>query len=145
MATTKKAQEAHSSKMMLEKNDGKKQMKPYCEEAQKLAELKRKVEELKPAASEWLQQKLASNPETKDFTGTVLCLYDGVPYKIRVQYRTSCDWREKKLKDPRHKQLLDLYSQQDKLKQSVEQLEGDLATDHPKCIKRDFVMSFLSK
>ena len=146
MAKNQKSQVAKNTKnVTLEKNDGKKQIKPYCEEARKLAEQKRIVDDLRPIAAAWLQEKLDSDPETKDFTGTVVCVYDGVLYKIRVQRRASCNWREKNLKDPNLKALKELYTTQDGLKAEIAKLEEEMVKAHPKCIARDFVISFLSK
>ena len=129
-----------------EKNTGKKEMKPYCEESKILAAQKQKVELLKPTATKWLQEKLGSTPETKDFTGTVVCLYDGQMYKIRVQRPDNTDWKKKRLQnEPRHKELLDCYKQQEALKAHISELEDDLAEAHPKCVDKGFVISFLSK
>ena len=146
MAKQSTANVAKQSKnVTLKKDDGKKQMKPYCEEAKILAEQKRKVDELKHAASAWLQHKLENDPDTKNFSGTVLCVYDGILYKIRVQRRKSCNWKTKKLTDPRHKKLLALYREQEVLNTDIDQLESELTEAHPKCINTDFIMSFLSK
>ena len=149
-AKMKKEQKALVAKngknVTLEKNTGKKEMKPYCEASKVLAEQKRKVEELKPAAVEWLKAKLNSDPETKDFTGTVLCVYDGIVYKVRVQRPDNTDWKKKYPKDdPRHKELLACYKQQEDLKAHISDLEGKLAEAHPKCVENGFVVSFLSK
>ena len=146
----KKGQKALAAKngknVTLEKNNGKKEMKPYCEASKELAEQKRKVEELKPVALEWLKTKLNSDPETKDFTGTVLCLYDGIMYKVRVQRPDITDWKKKHPQnDPRHKELLGCYEQQEDLKAHISDLEEQLAEAHPKCVENGFVISFLSK
>ena len=129
-----------------EKNNGKKEMKPYCEASKELAEQKRKVDELKPAAVEWLKTKLNGDPETKNFTGTVLCVYDEIVYKVRVQRPETTDWKKKHPQnDPRHKELLVCYKQQEDLKAHISDLEAQLAEAHPKCVDSGFVISFLSK
>ena len=129
-----------------EKNTGKKEMKPYCVEAKVLAAQKQKVDLLKPTATKWLQEKLGSDLETKDFTGTVVCLYDGQMYKIRVQRPDTTDWKKKRPQnEPRHKELLDCYKQQEDLKAHISDLEKELAEAHPKCVDKGFVISFLSK
>ena len=69
----------------LAKNEAKKSIKPFCEESAELVEIKNKVEELRPLAVAELQAKLNTDPDTKDFTGMVVCMYDDQMYKIRVQ------------------------------------------------------------
>ena len=136
----------NGTKLTIEKNNGKKELKPYCVEAKQLAVQKDKVDALRPTASAWLQAKLDEDPETKAFTGTVVCVYDGSLYKIRVQRPDNTDWRKKRINnDPRHAALLECYKQQDALKMQVAQLEEALAEDHPKCVSKGFVISFLSK
>ena len=145
MATTKKSQVAKKEvkKVTLNNNDGKKQMKPYCEESQKLAELKVIVDGLKPAALEWLKEKLDSDPETVNFTGTVVCVFNDQVYKIRVQRPDQTKWRNKRLDDPKLKELKALYRVQDEVKNDIAKLENDLAEAHPKCVDKSFTIAFL--
>ena len=146
MATSKKSQVAKKEvkKVTLSNNDGKKQMKPYCEESQKLAELKVIVDGLKPAALEWLKEKLDSDPETVNFTGTVVCVFNDQVYKIRVQRPDQTKWRNKRLDDPKLKELKALYRVQDEVKNDIAKLENDLAEAHPKCVDKNFTIAFLS-
>ena len=144
MATIKKSQVAKDvKKVTLSNNDGKKQMKPYCEESQKLAELKVIVDGLKPAALEWLKEKLDSDPETVNFTGTVVCVFNDQVYKIRVQRPDQTKWRNKRLDDPKLKELKALYRVQDEVKNDIAKLENDLAEAHPKCVDKSFTIAFL--
>ena len=145
MATSKKSQVAKKEvkKVTLNNNDGKKQMKPYCEESQKLAELKVIVDGLKPAALEWLKEKLDSDPETVNFTGTVVCVFNDQVYKIRVQRPDQTKWRNKRLDDPKLKELKALYRVQDEVKNDIAKLENDLAEAHPKCVDKSFTIAFL--
>ena len=145
MATSKKSQVAKKEvkKVTLSNNDGKKQMKPYCEESQKLAELKVIVDGLKPAALEWLKEKLDSDPETVNFTGTVVCVFNDQVYKIRVQRPDQTKWRNKRLDDPKLKELKALYRVQDEVKNDIAKLENDLAEAHPKCVDKSFTIAFL--
>ena len=146
MATIKKSQVAKDvKKVTLSNNDGKKQMKPYCEESQKLVEQKNIVDALKPAAMEWLKEKLNSDPETQNFTGTVVCVFNDQVYKIRVQRPDQTKWRTKTIKDDRLKELKMLYKKQDDLKVSIAELEDALAEDHPKCVEKGFTIALLSK
>ena len=146
MATTKKSQVAKEvKKVTLSNNDGKKQMKPYCEEARILAEQKIKVDLLRPTASEWLKEKLDSDPETVNFTGTVVCVFNDQVYKIRVQRPDQTKWRTKTIKDDRLKELKMLYKEQDDLKVAIAELEDALAEDHPKCVEKGFTIALLSK
>ena len=136
----------NGKKVTFEKNNGKKELKPYCVEAKQLAVQKDKVDALRPVASAWLKAKLDEDPETKEFTGTVVCVYDGILYKIRVQRPDTTDWKKKHLKDdPRHTELLKCYKQQEDLKAHISDLEAQLTEDHPKCVVKGFVLSFLSK
>ena len=145
MATTKKSQVAKKEvkKVTLNNNDGKKQVKPYCEESQKLADLKVIVDGLKPAALEWLKEKLDSDPETVNFTGTVVCVFNDQVYKIRVQRPDQTKWRKKRLDDPKLKELKALYRVQDEVKNDIAKLENDLAEAHPKCVDKSFTIAFL--
>ena len=146
MATSKKSQVAKEvKKVTLSNNDGKKQMKPYCEESQKLVEQKNIVDALKPAAMEWLKEKLNSDPETQNFTGTVVCVFNDQVYKIRVQRPDQTKWRTKTIKDDRLKELKMLYKEQDDLKVAIAELEDALAEDHPKCVEKGFTIALLSR
>jgi hypothetical protein len=136
---------ATKQKLTLSKNEGHKHLKPYCEEAKVAAEHKTKAEDLRVKATEELRAKLDSDPETKDFTGTVVCIYGDQVYKIRVQRPASCNWREKRLKDPNHKAYLALMKEIDEKKKDAVDLEQKLAEAHPKCVEHGFVIGFLSK
>lgn len=136
---------ATKQKLTLEKNEGQKHLKPYCEEAKVAAEHKVKADSLRVQATEELRAKLDSNPETKDFTGTVVCIYGNKMYKNRVQRPTSCDWRSKRLKDENLKAYKTLMNEIDERKKKADELEQKLAEAHPKCIDHGFTIGFLSK
>ena len=136
---------ATKPKLTLSANEGQKHLKPYCKAAKEAAEHKAKAESLRTLATEELRTKLDSDPETKDFTGTVVCIYDDQMYKIRVQRPVSCNWREKRLKDPNHKAYLALMKEIDEKKKKADEIEEKLAATHPKCISRGFIIGFLSK
>ena len=129
----------------LAKNEAKKSIKPFCEESAKLADQKAKVEELRPMAIEELQAKLNADPDTRDFTGTVVCMYDDKIYKIRVQRPDKTDWRSKRLKDPNLRKLKKLMQEIDAKKKDAEELVAQLAIDHPKCVNLGFTIAFLNK
>ena len=132
-------------KLTLAKNEGQEHLKPYCKEAKVAAEHKAIAEELRVKATEELRAKLDSDPETKDFTGTVVCIYDDQVYKIRVQRPESCDWRSKRLDDPLLKEYKTLVKEIDEKKKNADEIEEKLAESHPKCITKGFVIGFLSK
>ena len=113
---------AKNQKLTLKKNEGQEHLKPYCKEAKVAAEHKANAEALRIKATEELQKKLDSDPDTKDFTGTVVCIYDNQVYKIRVQRPESCDWRSKRLKDPNHKAYLALMKEIDEKKKNADEL-----------------------
>ena len=140
---TKNAQVA--SKITWKKNEGKKTIKPYCEQAEKAAIYKAEADRLRPAAAKELQAKLDADPETKDFTGTVVYLCDDKIYKVRIQRPDNTPWRKKTIKDPKLKEYKALMDKIDELKDNAQKLEDELAEAHPKCIERGFVISFLSK
>ena len=129
----------------LAKNEAKKSIKPFCEKSAELAEVKNRVEELRPLAAAELQAKLAADPETKDFTGKVVCMYDDQIYKIRVQRPDKTDWRSKHLNDPNLRKYKQLMDEIDDKKEEAEKLVAQLATDHPKCVNLGFSIAFLSK
>jgi len=129
----------------LAKNEAKKSIKPFCEKSAELADIKNKVEDLRPLAVAELQAKLNADPETKDFTGTVVCMYDDKIYKIRVQRPDKTDWRSKRLDDPNLRQYKQLMDEIDAKKGQAENLVTQLAIDHPKCVKLGFTIAFLSK
>ena len=129
----------------LKKSEGKKHLQPYCEKAAMAAIFKSQADELRPQASEELRMKLDSDPETKDFKGTVVYLCDDQVYKIRVQRPKSCDWRKKHFKDPTLDEYKRLMDEIDAKKARASQLEEELAENHPKCIEYGFVIGFLSK
>jgi len=129
----------------LAKNEAKKSIKPFCEESAKLANQKSRVEELRPLAVKELQAKLDADPETKDFTGTVVCMYDDQMYKIRVQRPDKTNWREKRLKDDNLVQYKQIMDEIDAKKVRAEELVAQLAIDHPKCVNKGFTIAYLSK
>ncbi len=129
----------------LAKNEAKKSIKPFCEESAKLAEVKSKVDELRPQAIAELQRKLDADPETKDFTGTVVCMYDDKIYKIRVQRPDKTDWRSKHLNDPNLRQYKQLLEEIEDKKSQADKLVAQLAIAHPKCVKQGFTIAFMSK
>jgi len=136
---------AKKQNITLAQEAAKQHLKPYCEQAEKAAEYKRKADELRQAASDELQQKLDGDPETKDFTGTVVYLCDDKVYKIRVQRKASCNWREKHLQDPVLKEYKALMNSIDSMKDKAKELEDTLSKAHPKCVTKDFTIAFLSK
>ena len=129
----------------LAKNEAKKNIKPFCEESVKLAEIKSNVDKLRPLATEELQAKLAADPDTQNFTGTVVCMYDDQIYKIRVQRPDKTDWRSKRLNDPNLREYKQLMDEIDEKKAQAEQLIAQLAIDHPKCVNLGFNIAFMSK
>ena len=133
------------SKLTLSQNEGQEHLKPYCEEAKVAAEHKALAESLRVKATEELRAKLDSDPETRAFTGTVVCIYNDQVYKIRVQRPSSCNWREKHLNDPMLKEYKTLMKEIDQMKKDAEDLENKLAEAHPKCVDHGFVIGFLSK
>ena len=135
----------NGKKVTLTKSDDKKALKPYCEQAKIAAENKRKADELRPAAAAYLQQKLDSDPETKDFTGTIVCIFEDVMYQIRVQRPLSVNWLEKRLDDPNHKKYKALMKEIEEKQALAKELETDLAKAHPKCVERGFSIAFLNK
>ena len=85
-------------------NQTEKHLQPYCTQAAIAAVEKQKADELREQASKELQDKLDSDPETKDFTGTVVYICEGEMYKIRVQRPDKTDWLSKRLSDPQFKE-----------------------------------------
>ena len=134
-----------NQKLTLSQNEGQEHLKPYCKEAKVAAEHKANAEALRVKATEELQKKLDSDPETKDFTGTVVCIFDDQVYKIRVQRPESCDWRSKRLDDPNLKKYKALMKDIEYRTAYAKELEQQLAEAHPKCITKGFVIGFLSK
>ena len=132
-------------KLTVESTEEQKSLQPFCEQAAIAAYYKSKAEELRPLASKELQDKLDSDPETKDFTGTVIYLCEGQMYKIRVQRPASCDWRKKSFKDPLLQEYKALMDQMDELKTRTADLEADLEKAHPKCISYGFTIAYMSK
>ena len=125
------------------KNKSEQHLQPFCENAAIAAYWKDKAEELRPLANAELQAKLEADPETKDFTGTVVYLCGDQIYKIRVQRRTNCDWRSKNLKDPNLKEYKTLMTEIDEKKKRAGELEDLLTEAHPKCVERTFVIGFM--
>ena len=129
----------------LAKDDANQQLKSFCEQSEIMSRYKSKVDELRPNAAAELLKRLDSDPETKDYTGTVVYICGDKNYKIRVQRPDNTDWTKKTIKDKRVKQLKDLKKTIKEKEKEAKELENDLAIDHPKCIDRGFVISFLSK
>ena len=122
-----------------------KHLKPYCAQAAIAAVEKQKADELREQASKELQTKLDSDPETKDFTGTVVYLCEGEMYKIRVQRPDKTDWLSKRLNDPLFKEYKALMLELEQKELRRKELESDLAAAHPKCVEKGFVIGLLSK
>ena len=122
-----------------------KHLQPYCAQAAIAAVEKQKADELREQASMELQTKLDSDPETKDFTGTVVYLCEGEMYKIRVQRPDKTDWLSKRLNDPLFKEYKALMLELGKKELRRKELETDLAAAHPKCVEKGFVIGLLSK
>ena len=118
-------------------------IRPFCEQSEQAAKYKRRADAERPYAAEQIRQALENNPETKDFTGTVVYIIGNKIYKIRVQRPTSCNWREKRLDDPNLRAYKDLMREIDTMQAEAKKLENELALAHPKCIKRDFVIAFM--
>ena len=135
----------NGKKVTLKKNEGEKVLKPYCERAKEANEYKRKVDEVRPAASEYLKEKLNNNPETKDFTGTVVCIFNEQVYQIRVQRPDNTDWTKKNLKDPNLKEYKAVMAEIQSKKERAAELEAELANAHPKCVDKGFVIGFMNK
>ncbi len=136
----------NAKNLTIEQNEVKEQqLKPYCELAAIAAEAKSKADALRPMAAEELRAKLDADPETRDFTGTVVYLCDDKIYKIRVQRPDSTDWLSKRLKDPNHKQYKQVKADIAKLELQAKKLESDLATAHPRCVSRNFVIAYMTK
>ena len=126
-------------------NQTEKHLKPYCEAAETAAEYKRAADELREQASMELQTKLDSDPETRDFTGTVVYICEGEMYKIRVQRPDKTDWLSKRLSDPQLKEYKALRHELEQKELRRKELETDLAAAHPKCVEKGFVIGLLSK
>ena len=129
----------------LAKNEAKKSIKPFCEKSAELAKIKNRVEELRPMAVKELQAKLNADPDTRDFTGTVVCMYDDKIYKIRVQRPDKTNWRSKRLHDANLREYKQLMDEIDAKKSKAEELVAQLAIDHPKCVNLGFTIAFLNK
>ena len=129
----------------LAKDDANQQLQSFCEQSEIAAFYKAKADELRPDAATELQNRLDSDPETKDYTGTVVYICGDKNYKIRVQRPDNTDWTKKTIKDPRIKQLRDLKKDIKKMEKEAKMLENGLATDHPKCVTRSFVMAYMNK
>jgi soluble cytochrome b562 len=132
-------------KLTVESTEEQKNLQPFCEQAAIAAYYKNKAEELRPLASKELQDKLDSDPDTKDFTGTVIYLCEGQMYKIRVQRPSICNWREKNIKDPLLHDYKALMNDIDKMKATAADMEIELAKAHPKCISYGFTIAYMSK
>ena len=63
---------ATKKNLTLSQHEGQPHLKPYCQAAKEAAERKTIADELRAKATVELRAKLDSDPETKDFTGTVV-------------------------------------------------------------------------
>ena len=126
-------------------NQTEKHLQPYCTQAAIAAVEKQKADELREQASKELQDKLESDPETRDFTGTVVYICEGEMYKIRVQRPDKTDWLSKRLNDPQLKEYKALMDELEKKESRRKELETGLAAAHPKCVEKGFVIGLLSK
>ena len=129
----------------LAKSEANQQLQSFCEQSEIVSYYKSKADKLRPDAADELQNMLDSDPDTKDYTGTVDYICGDKNYKIRVQRPDNTDWTKKTIKDKRIKQLKDLKKTIKEKEKEAKELENDLAIDHPKCIDRGFVMAFLNK
>ena len=118
-------------------------IRPFCEQSEQAAKYKRKADEQRPLAANEIRQALDRNPETKDFTGTVVYIIGSKIYKIRVQRPASCNWREKRLGDPKLRVYKDLMREIDQMQAAAKKIESELAEAHPKCINHDFVIAYM--
>ena len=134
------AQEAKN--IIIQENEAT-QLKPYCIEAEIVAQHKSEADALRPLAADELQQMLSRNDETRDFTGTVLYMCGGKVYKIRVQRPDITNWRNKRLDDPALTEYKALRRTIDQLTVNAKELEAELAAAHPRCINRSFVIAYL--
>ena len=124
-------------------NENEKHLKPYCEKAAIALEAKTDADELRPLASDELKAMLDENPETKDYTGTVVYICDGKAYKIRVQRPDKTDWMKKRLKDPKFKPYKALHKEVKEKEKKLKEYEDGFAEAHPKCVDKGFVMALL--
>ena len=132
-----------NNKLSLRKNDGSTKMKPYCETAKQAAEIRTRLDALKPEATAWLQKKLNSDPETRDFKGTVICVYDDQLYKICVKRPEARDFNSIDPDDPLMMERSDLQKEIENDKNRIDQIEDELAENHPECVSYGFTISFL--
>ena len=132
-------------KLTVESTEEQKNLQPFCEQEAIAAYYKGKAEELRPLAAQELRNKLDSDPETRDFKGTVIYLCDGTMYKIRVQRPSSCNWREKKLKDPVLREYKALMKEMDEMKTKAADMEATLEKAHPQCVSYGFTIAYMSK
>ena len=144
MRSTRKIM-ATKKNLTLSQHEGQPHLKPYCQAAKEAAERKSIADELRAKATVELRAKLDSDPETKDFTGTVVCIYDDQVYKIRVQRPASCNWRDKRLQDPKLKEYKALMKDIDFRLAYAKELEEFLSQSHPKCVDHGFTIAFMNK
>ena len=124
-------------------NDNEKHLKPYCEKAVIALDAKADADDLRPLAAAELKAMLDENPETKDYTGTVVYICDGKAYKIRVQRPDKTEWLKKRLKDPNLKELKAVKEVIAEKEKRAKELVDSLTADHPKCVDKGFVMAIL--
>ena len=132
---------------------GEKHLKPYCEAAEIAAEYKRAADELREKASMELQDKLDTDSESREFTGTVLYLCDGKIYKIRVQRPTSYTWEmNTQIQDENLTYYKRLHCMYEQLQTDVKEARADLkhtgdrlANAHPdsESIKHGFTVAIM--
>ena len=124
-------------------NQTEKHLQPYCTQAAIAAVEKDKADALRPLAAEELKAKLASDPETKDFTGTVVYICDGQMHKIRVQRPDNTNWLDKRLNDPDLKELKTIKKLIAEKEKRAKELVESLTEAHPRCVEKGFVMAYL--
>ena len=124
-------------------NQTEKHLQPYCAQAAIAAVEKQKADELREQASKELQDKLESDPETRDFTGTVVYICEGEMYKIRVQRPDKTDWLSKRLNDPQLKELKAIKKLIAEKEKRAKELVESLTEAHPRCVEKGFVMAYL--
>lgn len=136
---------AKKQTMTLNTSEGQEHLKPYCEAAQVAAEHKANADSLRVQASEELQKRLDSDPETRGFKGTVVCIFGDRMYKIRVQRPNNTNWRTKRLNDPNLRAYKALMKEIEEKQKNADELVQKLEEAHPKCIDLGFTIGFLSK
>ena len=132
------------SKLTFTQNEqNEKEVKPYCEKAAIAVDAKEAAEAEREKATKALKAQLDSDPETKTYTGTVVYIFNGIMYKIRVQRPDNTDWLSKRLKDPDLKELKTVEKKISELEKRSKELKEQLSQNHPKCLDKGFVIGYL--